>query len=41
MEDSQCLVWLTYDVSVFVARGWLKPALLPSGIDWALDRFSA
>ena len=41
MEESQCLIWLTYDVSVFVARSWLKPALLPSGIDWALDRFTA
>ena len=40
MEDSQAFVWLTYDVSVFVARNWLKPALLPSGIDWALDRFA-
>lgn len=41
MEDSQAFVWLTYDVSVFVARDWLKPALLPSGIDYALDRFTA
>ncbi len=41
MEASACLIWLTYDVSVFVARGWLKPALLPSGIDWQLDRFAA
>jgi peptide/nickel transport system substrate-binding protein len=40
MEESACLIWLTYDVSVFVARNWLKPALLPSGIDWALDRFA-
>ena len=40
MEASECLTWLTYDVSVFVARTWLKPALLPSGIDWALDRFA-
>ena len=40
MEESQAFVWLTYDVSVFVSRAWLKPALLPSGIDWALDRFA-
>ena len=40
MEASECLTWLTYDVSVFVARNWLKPALLPSGIDWALDKFA-
>ena len=40
MEDSACLIWLTYDVTVIVARTWLKPALLPSGIDWALDRFA-
>jgi peptide/nickel transport system substrate-binding protein len=41
MEASQAFVWITYDVSVFVTRDWLKPALLPSGIDWALDRFIA
>ena len=40
MEASQAFVWLTYDVSTFVSRSWLKPALLPSGIDWALDRFA-
>ncbi len=40
MEESAAFVWLTYDVSVFVHRSWLKPALLPSGIDWALDRFA-
>ena len=40
MEESQAFVWLTYDVSVFVSRTGLKPALLPSGIDWALDRFA-
>ncbi len=40
MEASECLTWLTYDVSTFVSRTWLKPALLPSGIDWALDRFA-
>ena len=40
MEASQAFIWLTYDVSVFVTRTWLKPALLPSGIDWALDRFA-
>ena len=40
MEDSAAFVWLTYDVSLFAYRSWLKPALLPTGIDWALDRFS-
>ena len=40
MEQSECLTWLTYDVSTFVSRSWLKPALLPSGIDWQLDRFA-
>ncbi len=40
MEDSAAFVWLTYDVSVFAHRTWLKPALLPTGIDWALDRFA-
>ena len=41
MEDSQAFTWLTYDVSVFITRDWLHPALLPSGIDYALDRFTA
>ena len=40
MAESAAFVWLTYDVSVFVSRHWLKPALLPSGIDWQLDRFA-
>lgn len=40
MEDSAAFVWLTYDVSMFAYRSWLKPALLPTGIDWELDRFS-
>ena len=41
MNDSAAFVWLTYDVSMFAYRSWLKPWLLPSGIDWQLDRFSA
>ena len=40
MEESQAFVWLTYDVSVFAHRSWLKPSLLPTGIDYALDRFT-
>ncbi len=40
MAESGAFVWLTYDLSVFAYRDWLKPALLPTGIDWALDRFS-
>ena len=40
MEDSAAFVWLTYDVSMFAFRSWLKPALLPTGVDWSLDRFS-
>ncbi len=40
MEESQAFIWLTWDVTVAAARTWLKPALLPSGIDWALDRFA-
>ena len=40
MEDGAAFVWLTYDVSTFIYQSWLKPALLPSGIDWALDRFA-
>jgi len=40
MEDSGAFVWLTYDVGIFIHRDWLRPALLPSGIDWAMDRFA-
>ena len=40
MEDSDAFVWLTYDVGIFIHRDWLRPALLPSGIDWAMDRFA-
>ena len=40
MEASDAFVWLTYDVGLFVHRDWLRPALLPSGIDWAMDRFA-
>ena len=40
MADSGAFVWLTYDLTVFAYRAWLKPALLPTGIDWALDRFA-
>ena len=40
MHESQCFTWITYDVSTFVTRTSIKPALLPSGIDWALDRFA-
>lgn len=40
MKDSAAFVWLTYDVSVFAYHSWLTPALLPTGIDWALDRFA-
>ena len=40
MEASDAFVWLTYDVGIFIHRDWLRPALLPSGIDWAMDRFA-
>ena len=40
MADSAAFVWLTFDVSVFAHRAALRPALLPTGIDWALDRFA-
>lgn len=40
MEASDAFVWLTWDVSVFATRQGIRPALLPSGIDWQLDRFS-
>jgi len=40
MAESAAFVWLTYDVSVFLHRATVRPALLPTGIDWALDRFA-
>eukprot|EP01037_Dinobryon_pediforme_P002723 gene2723-2762_t len=40
MEESAAFIWLTYDVSYFIARNGVKPALLPTGVDWALDRFA-
>ena len=40
MEASDAFVWLTWDVSVFATRKGVAPALLPSGIDWELDRFA-
>lgn len=40
MAESAAFVWLTYDVSIFVHRATVRPALLPTGIDWALDRFA-
>ena len=40
MEASDAFVWLTWDVSVFATRQGVRPALLPSGIDWELDRFA-
>jgi len=40
MDQSAAFVWLTYDVNFFATRSWLKPAILPSGIDWQLSAFS-
>ena len=41
MEASEAFVQLTYDVTTVVCRSWLKPALLPSTIDYAMDKFTA
>jgi peptide/nickel transport system substrate-binding protein len=40
MDEAAAFVWLTYDVNFFANRSWLKPALLPSGIDWQLSQFA-
>ena len=40
MDEAAAFVWLTYDVNFFATRSWLKPALLPSGIDWQLSQFA-
>ena len=40
MDESAAFVWLTNDVSFFVFRSWLKPALLPGGIDWQFSQFA-
>jgi peptide/nickel transport system substrate-binding protein len=40
MDESAAFVWLTYDVNFFASRAGVKPAILPSGIDWQLSAFS-
>ncbi len=40
MAQSGAFVWLTYDVDLFAAKAWLKPAVMPTGSDWQLAQFS-
>ncbi len=40
MAQSGAFVWLTYDVDLFAAKTWLKPAIMPTGSDWQLSQFS-
>ncbi len=41
MEQSSAFLWLTYDVDLFAAKTWLKPAIMPTGSDWQLAQFAA
>ncbi len=40
MAESWAFLWLTYDVDLFAARSWLRPAVMPTGSDWQLAQFS-
>jgi peptide/nickel transport system substrate-binding protein len=40
MAESAAFIWLTYDVDLFAAKSWLKPAIMPTGSDWQLSQFS-
>ena len=40
MAESGAFIWLTYDVDLFAAKSWLKPAVMPTGSDWQLAQFS-
>ena len=39
MDKSAAFVWLTNDAAFAAHRTGVKPAYLPGGIDWQLDRF--
>ena len=41
MDKSAAFVWLTNDAAFAAHRTGVKPAYLPGGIDWQLDRFSS
>lgn len=41
MAESSAFIWLTYDVDIFAAKPWLKPAIMPTGSDWQLAQFAA
>ena len=39
MDESAAFVWLTHGASIFAARKWLQPAILPNGTDWQFEFF--
>jgi peptide/nickel transport system substrate-binding protein len=39
MDESAAFVWMTYGSSIFAAKPWLQPAILPNGTDWQYDHF--
>ncbi len=39
MDDSAAFVWLTHGASIFAARKWVQPAILPNGTDWQFEFF--
>ena len=40
MDDAACFVWITHETHVFGHAKWLKPAILPNGINWQLQFFA-
>jgi peptide/nickel transport system substrate-binding protein len=39
MEESAAFVWITHGASLFAAKKWLQPAILPNGTDWQYEFF--
>lgn len=39
MDESAAFVWITHGASIFAARKWLEPAILPNGTDWQYEFF--
>jgi peptide/nickel transport system substrate-binding protein len=39
MDESAAFVWLTHGASIFAAKKWLQPAILPNGTDWQHEFF--
>lgn len=40
LDESASCIWITHDRNFFVHNDWLKPALLPNGMNWQFEYFS-